>query len=176
MNNPRHVGFYSDKNSYDILLRDIRRPLTLAKYAGATHVMNERSEPLFGIDDDEVCLSDVLGGVDRIVVKPSVDSCSGIGVQLFKLKGNQYVNKQRECLTTAYLRTHFSQFVIQKAVNQSAFMTHFCSTSVNTIRACMYKSVLTGSWEMTASVLRIGKEGSEVDNAHAGGVMARIDL
>ena len=39
----------------------------------------------------------------------------------------------------------------------------------------MYKSVVSSEWKITASVLRIGKDGSCVDNLHAGGLMIKIE-
>ena len=50
-----------------------------------------------------------------------------------------------------------------------------CPSSVNTIRISLYKSVKTDESIVTASILRVGKAGKYVDNAHSGGYFAGID-
>ena len=59
---------------------------------------------------------------------------------------------------------------------QHPFMSALCTTSVNTIRLCVYRSVINESVVVTAGIIRIGKEGSIVDNAHAGGVFIGVDV
>ena len=52
---------------------------------------------------------------------------------------------------------------------QSSFMNQFCRTSVNTLRIVTYRSVKDDLIHIPATIMRIGKDGSLVDNAHAGG-------
>jgi hypothetical protein len=65
--------------------------------------------------------------------------------------------------------------VIQEALVQHPFLSQFCPTSINTLRIYVYKSVVDDEIHLLNSVMRIGKNGSVVDNAHAGGVMVAID-
>ena len=55
-------------------------------------------------------------------------------------------------------------------------MKSLCSSSINTIRLCVYRSVITEKPIVTASIIRIGKEGSYIDNAHAGGMFIGVDI
>ena len=54
-------------------------------------------------------------------------------------------------------------------------MSQFCHTSVNTIRIAIYRSVKNNKPIVINSIIRIGKEGSLVDNAHAGGLFVGVD-
>ena len=66
-------------------------------------------------------------------------------------------------------------YVVQKAMAQSTFMSQFCKTSVNTIRIAVYRSVKTNIPTVINAIIRIGKDGSLVDNAHAGGMFVGVD-
>ena len=54
-------------------------------------------------------------------------------------------------------------------------MAQFNSTSVNTLRIVVYRSVTDNNLYVTNSILRIGLKDSVIDNAHAGGVFIGID-
>lgn len=68
-----------------------------------------------------------------------------------------------------------TDFVLQEAVQQHDDLSQFCSTSVNTIRVATYRSVKTEEVSVTATIMRIGKLGQCVDNAHAGGCFIGIN-
>ncbi|KAB4413986.1 hypothetical protein EAJ10_24665 [Bacteroides thetaiotaomicron] len=176
LNSRRHNEFYSDKNSYDLFLVDINRPRTLLRRNGYDYLMNEQYEVIANCKDDSFDFKKQLGCSPAIIVKPSVDSCSGIGVEKFALVDGEYKAAKGDVLTLDYLRSKYPYFIIQSCVEQSPFISSFCSTAINTLRLCVYKSVLNGDWKVTASVLRVGKEGNVVDNAHAGGGMVKINL
>ncbi len=65
---------------------------------------------------------------------------------------------------------------MQESVIQHSYMNIFCSSSVNTIRLCLYRSVKNEESVVTASVLRIGKDGAFIDNAHAGGMFVGVNV
>ena len=66
--------------------------------------------------------------------------------------------------------------MLQEAISQHPYLMQFCSSSVNTMRLCMYRSVVDESVVMFAAALRIGHQGSIVDNLHAGGGFVKIDV
>lgn len=76
-----------------------------------------------------------------------------------------------EYLNRGYKRN----FIIQKAVSQSSFMSVFNPSSVNTLRVATYRSVKTGKVHVINAVMRIGASGKNVDNAHSGGRFIGID-
>lgn len=65
-------------------------------------------------------------------------------------------------------------YIVQKAVDQHPYLAQFNPTSINTLRIATYRSVKDDKVHILSSVIRIGKDGSIVDNAHAGGRMVRI--
>jgi hypothetical protein len=62
-----------------------------------------------------------------------------------------------------------ADFIMQEAVEQSDFMARFCATSANTFRIAVYRSVKDEQCYVVGTVMKIGTDGSCVDNAHAGG-------
>lgn len=78
--------------------------------------------------------------------------------------------ENKTVLTRQFLDDNIgSNYTVQQCLEQSPFMSHFCSTAVNTIRVAMYKSEKTNEVNVLNSIMRIGSNGSYVDNAHAGG-------
>ena len=110
------------------------------------------------------------------ILKPSVDSSSGNGVMKFDLSGGGYFSKDGVELTKDFLFEYGNDFCLQETVEQHSFMKSLCSSSINTIRLCVYRSVVTEKPVVTASIIRIGKEGSFIDNAHAGGMFIGVDI
>lgn len=53
-------------------------------------------------------------------------------------------------------------------------MAQFNNTSVNTIRVMTYRSLATNEVVIPNAILRVGAEGKDVDNAHAGGMFCGI--
>ena len=176
LNSKRHNDFYSDKNSYDLFLQDVKRPKTLLRRNGDDLLMNDKYEVVANCNDSSLDFKAIFNGCPTIIIKPSVDSCSGIGVEKFVLENSEYKSQEGALLTVEYLKKNYSHFIIQSGVIQSDIISRFCHSAVNTLRLCLYRSVVNGNWKITASVIRIGKEGKVVDNAHSGGGMVKIDL
>lgn len=114
--------------------------------------------------------------VKEIILKPSVDSCSGRGIYFFDLKNNLFVERHSgKSVVELIAETGIQNFVVQEVVIQSKFMNYFNSTSVNTLRVVTYRSVKDEVVYVPSMILRIGHAGSLVDNAHAGGVFVGVD-
>lgn len=168
LNPAKYIGYYQDKNYFDKLLPQGTCPKTLLRkikgfYYGANY---ER------IDFCEDVISQISNCVqsETIVVKPATDTSSGIGVHFFRKREEQWVTNKGEKLTVDFIEKQCGDDVIvQEGVSQSAFMSHFNPTSVNTLRLSVYKSVKDDRCHVTNAIMRIGSNGSDVDNAHAGG-------
>lgn len=110
------------------------------------------------------------------MIKPTVNSCSGQRVRVFQRKDEYLLDQYGEILSLEMLfREYRNNFIIQECVEQSEFMAQFNSTSVNTLRIVVYRSVINNNLYITNSILRIGLKDSVIDNAHAGGVFIGID-
>lgn len=171
--NPRRFrAYYSDKNLFDTTFKASVMPATILRRIGGSAILDK---------DFQIVRGEVKqwlpNDADRLILKPSIDSCSGMGVTLFVRNGNNFVDsKTGETLDEAYLMGYGNDFILQAALKQSAYISQFCDTSINTLRLAVYRSVTDEQIHVTAAIMRIGKSGSFIDNAHGGGRFVGIDL
>ena len=114
----------------------------------------------------------------HLISKASIDENSGRGIYFWKKRGSSYVNTHtNETLSVDILRKLYpnGNYILQEVAQQSDWMSQFCSTAVNTLRIHMYRSVTDNSIHLINAVMRIGREGSFLDNAHAGGIFCGIN-
>lgn len=173
----RYVAYYSDKNIFDRLFKSGSLPTTVLRkmngfYYDATY------EPIELSDEGQFQTILQRSNLSKIVIKPSVDSCSGRGVRLFELKDSVWRDLDSgDILTLKYLNTAYgADFIIQDCLEQADYMAYFNPTSVNTLRLTIYRSVKTNECYVPSAIIRIGANGSLVDNAHAGGGYVGINV
>lgn len=172
----RYSKFYSDKNMFDRLMPKGYLAKTLLRKMNGFYydACYER------VDVDDAALRKILAdsGVDKLIIKPSVEGSSGVGVRCFVRKGDKWIIYEgTEELCLDYLETKYgNDFIMQEFLEQHESISHFCSTSVNTLRLTLYRSVKTDECVVPSAIMRIGNEGSVVDNAHAGGCYVGIDV
>ena len=108
--------------------------------------------------------------MERVIIKPARKN-KGRGVQLFNVKDGI---TDLEGKTVSQLFKEYKQdFLIQDWVRQHPRMAALNPTSVNTIRVLSYRSGMEVL--IIYSVVRIGRNGSVVDNQCAGGISTTID-
>lgn len=184
LNPVSYRSFYSDKNMYTEYLRPISAtPKVLMRRINGGLLLDEKfnvSKLNFESKASEFC--DVLQ-YDKIVIKPSVGTCSGKGVKLFyrvnaaeQEKHCAFTDGKGAVLDGSYLRKYGQDYVIQEAIRQHPYLAQFCPTCVNTMRICAYRSVVDETVIIFAAAIRIGHKGSVVDNLHAGGGFVGIDV
>ena len=107
--------------------------------------------------------------LDNVIIKPSRES-RGNGVQKFtSVDGITSL----EGKTVAQLfREYNKNFLVQECVKQHKKMADLNPTSVNTIRVLSYRSGMEVL--IVYSVVRIGRNGSVIDNQCAGGISTNI--
>ena len=99
INNQKHIEFYSDKNCYDLYMKDIRRPKTLLRRCGDNHLLDASFKKVADVDTVKE-INALLGDVPEAIMKPSTDSNSGIGVvKLVKNSTNQWMKHDGKVLT-----------------------------------------------------------------------------
>ncbi len=108
-----------------------------------------------------------IAGIDRIIVKPLVDSC-GNGISLHECgKSDEEDRKVYESIMAQ------GEVLIEECIKQHDEMARLCPTSVNTVR------INTMNWNgecvFQFAILRTGT-GDIIDNFHNGGIAARIDI
>lgn len=179
--------FYQDKNMFDILLGDDIMPKTILRCVDDC-LLNADYEPIpLGYSTEEASvmsngmLTRLLNGYKSIFIKPSVDSSSGHDVLGFRMDndgvyheigGEKVFNID---FLNQYKNTH-RDFIIQEGLTQHPYLMQFNPTSINTIRIATYRSVKDNKVHIASIMMRIGKNGSCVDNSHSGGVAIGVSM
>ncbi len=166
----RYSSYYSDKNVFDKLFGKKAMPQTVFRKMQGFYYDSEYER--ITICDDRA-LYEILAKskCEKIVIKPTVDSSSGNNVRLFEKEGDywQEIGGEQK-LSIAYLNSSYGDdIIVQECLEQADFMSYYNPTSVNTLRLTLYRSVKTDECHIPSAIIRIGKNGSLVDNAHAGG-------
>lgn len=179
LNPIRFRPYYSDKNMYQYYIHpDGAIPFSyLYRVLGGnmySMIDNGRVSVPFDVSPEEIA-SMVDRSINKLVLKPSIDSNSGQKVILFNRVGSIF-SSQEGVLSGKYLASFGTDFVLQEAIKQHPFLSQFSNTSTNTMRVMTYRSFLDDRVHIFAAALRIGKNGSFVDNIFAGGCFVPIDL
>ena len=163
---------FSDKNLFPRIVGKENCPRTVLCRINGSVILDDNYLPA------KTDFMIYAGDINELILKPSVDSCSGKGIIKFIKEGDYFVSKTEDKikLTIDFLNQYSNDFCLQEAVRQHDFMNQLCTTSVNTIRLCVYRSVKDETVNIIASIIRIGRDGSVVDNAHAGGMFAGINV
>lgn len=161
-NKPIDCRYIDDKNLYDLLFSDVKQPKTVARKENGQFI----SASYELITEKEVLSACVEIG--KVVIKKSTNANGGESIYFW---GNDNSTKSLEVLKNI-LKKDFD-FVIQECVKQHFEMAKLHPTSINTIR------ILTLNWHgevrVLSSIIRMGANGSNVDNGHSGGVFCGID-
>ncbi len=177
LNPMRFRGYYADKNVFDKLFPEGYMPRTVLRKMNGTYY-DEAYRP---IEMTESVFFQILNQskIDKIVIKPSVGGMSGHDVRLF-CKDRDASQSWRDSSTKtlldlSYIEHYYgSNMIIQEVVQQSDYISMFNSSSINTLRLSVYRSVSDNECYVTGAIMRIGGKGSVVDNAHAGGCFVGI--
>lgn len=146
-----------NKNMYPILYTALRMPMTLINCVDE-HVLDKRNNTVDYKDILKILRRDAE--VDKLILKPSVDSCSGMGVKILNLKD------EKSC--DAVLKAAGSNFVIQEVLSQSETTKRFNESSLNTFRINTLN--INGLISVENIMFRHGRGDSIVDNAGSGGI------
>lgn len=176
LNPKRYTPFYEDKNMLPVLLPFSTIPRTLLCRINGSDILDDNHmKCAIGRDATAGCLFARIGG-GKIILKPSIDSSSGRRVMMFYPQNNKYMTRDNMVLDGRFLYEYGNDWVLQEAVQQHPYISRFCSSSVNTIRINTYRSVKDEQVYILSAAIRIGREGSVVDNLHAGGGFVGIDV
>lgn len=109
----------------------------------------------------------------KLFIKP-VNGRGGSGILVAKRKDSTFYIKDEE-FTYHYLSNLKDDYAIEEAIIQHDAITAVYPHSVNTLRAITKRNV-TGLIEIVAVTLRMGSNGSEIDNTSAGGLVIGINI
>jgi hypothetical protein len=174
---------YYDGDKYSILLCDkniteqlfrsvsIQQPYTICKLINGKIYSRDLKEKNFY----EIALELKEKLYKKIFIKP-VDGEGGHGIMIFHLnENNEYVNYDHVELNETFLSNIAveNDYIIQEGIIQHESITKIYPNSVNTFRIATEN--IKGKVRVICSVLRIGKQGNEVDNASQDGIVLGID-
>lgn len=172
LNPLRYRDLYEDKNMFGKILPKEILPKTILRRMNGIFM----DEDYNVIDVDESNIFDYFKNICSFIVKPSVDSCSGHRVSLFRKENETFINQNNDVFSWEFLnKVYGCDFIIQYCIEQSEYMSQFNPDSINTIRMTTYRSVKDNQVHVTNCIIRIGAKHSVVDNAHSGGRFCGVD-
>lgn len=160
-NNYSLASVYDNKCFYRKIFPEIKQPETIVSR------LNNFWTDSTGQAVSEKEIENIIQKYDELVIKTATDSCGGKGV-FFVKKENIIEDFNNICSNID------TDIVVQKVLKQHKNLNLLNSSSVNTIRLF---SMLNkdGSVKIYSSVLRMGINGSRVDNACSGGISCGIN-
>jgi hypothetical protein len=119
----------------------------------------------------EINAVDLLKNVGEVFIKPTVDSSSGEGCRVAIFVDG--IDTESQSPIKEYLMQLGSDWVIQKRLRCSESIRRIYPNSVNTFRVITYR--WKNSIYSMPVIMRIGRNGNYLDNAHAGGMFIAVD-
>lgn len=158
--NNRKLGWgFNDKNNYSMIFPNVKQPKVLVRKIGNL---------IF--DSEYRCVSvknamKILVAENEVIVKPTQDSGSGRGIRFISTSGKQ--------LYSILCNRNEKDIIIQSIVKQNKVLAEIYPKSLNTIRVTTL--LLEDGVHVLSAILRMGINGSRLDNASAGGLSVGID-
>lgn len=161
MNNPGFRHAYTDKCFYNQLFPNFKQPRTIIKcsnnifYDGIGNIISFMQA------------KSILESEKQFVLKPSV--YSGEGVDIIFYDKNEYQSIDFEHI----LKLYRTDFIVQDIVSQHEVLASIHPKSLNTIRVISF--LFHGKIHISSAILRMGVDGSRLDNVSAGGIACPIN-
>lgn len=153
---------WADKNAYDLVYQKNLFPTCLLRNVSGQHLDGDYQPLRIETDLD---LYTTLEGQSNIVVKPAIGSDGGRCISFFSKAGKFWKSRDGIKLTLDRLtKVYRSNFVIQERIKPHDFFAQFNPESLNTIRVMTLRCPWDGEIRILHSILRVGAQGSELDN------------
>lgn len=161
-NNWNEAKIIDNKTLYYQIFADLRQPATIA-YRAAGFWYDDKNQIIIPSSD----ILTILSSSTNFFIKKAQESYGGHGVV--------YIKNGREEIDSieSVLNSWETDIIIQKGVNQHPIMASVNPTSVNTMRI-MTLLRKDGSVKVVSCILRMGINGSKVDNASSGGITVGV--
>ncbi len=157
--NPQHTRPFDDKNLYDVYFHDVLRPKTVFRKIRNSY-LDESYSPISM--EQAIEMASVA---NEVILKVAKFSNGGKGVKFW----NKDDHKKQELIDFLNSSTNI---VCQEVLKQHAELNRLNATSVNTVRVMTL--LFDDQVHVLSSVLRMGINGSRVDNASSGGIVCGI--
>ena len=121
------------------------------------------------LPEDESKLTEFACRHGRFILKPS-NSTQGKGISFYDAQEPDADDELKQIITESEGRV-----IVEEIIRQDETMAAFHPSSINTIRyAVDYR--LDGTIDRLFAIIRMGVGNSRIDNTHAGGICAAIDI
>lgn len=161
-----------NKLYFDIFARSIgiNTPRIMAYYT---------NNKLYSVEDNfsEISFVELVQQEGKVFFcKEMVGEC-GAGIFKLRIENGKFYKNDVEIYPTELERfIHNSDYIFQDLVEQHPRMSELYSKSVNTMRMVTVRSLKDGKIYLMPSILRIGANGSFVDNTSQGGIAVGFNL
>lgn len=148
-----------DKNFYNLYFPDIKQPKTIARKNGNIY-LDERYDIIDIETVVRLCITQ-----QRVVIKKSTLSDGGKNIVFWSVSDGE--EKLRSALSAV------DNFVVQEIVAQHNSIGKIHPSSLNSIR--ILTLTLENEVKVLSTIVRMGANGSNVDNGHSGGIFCGVD-
>lgn len=168
LTHPKRSSQVDDKQLYQLLFAGAKTTEVVARKIGDNY-FDADFNPISVSKFLKLCQNEV-----EVVAKASISSYGGHAVKFWDSRKESpeqllaYIAKPPYFYTQPY----GTEYVIEKVIKQHPVMASFNPSSINTIR--IMTLVYDGNFYPLSSVLRMGINGSRVDNCSSGGIVAGI--
>ena len=169
LNSPKYYECLQDKNVTELLFKSLGCVKTCKYYLKSSNGLV--TDENYNIIDKDTAIS-ILKTVKRFFIKPTIDSNSGKKCYFCNLN-EQGIDLNSGKFISDIVDELGKDFVAQEVIKNRKDIACFNPSSLNTFRIITY--ILNGSIYHMPILLRIGREGSHLDNAHAGGIFVGIE-
>lgn len=158
--NPRRSYELDDKNLYNLFFRDVKMPRTVVRKCEG--VLLDSNYQVIDLERAlELCMQE-----PRVICKLARNSVGGKGVSFHDCSSSTH-QELKEMLS--YPR----DIIVQEVIGQHESISRIHDKSINTIR--IMSLVMDGQVHLLSGVLRMGRDGSLVDNASSGGIVCGLN-
>jgi hypothetical protein len=176
LNNKLFSKAWTDKNSYELFLRDVVR-LPAVRLRCINGILYTPDFMPAGRPEEFTSFPAGMKG-KKLVIKPTMDSGGGKAVRVVTLQeeGIELTPPVTGVSTLTQLFSLYGgNFIVQDYIRQDGYFARFNESSLNTVRVLTYRSVSDESVSVLHRLLRVGRPGSVVDNQSSGGMACAID-
>lgn len=174
-----HAGIdtikYGDKLTQAVLFEERRIPtakvIAVVKNNKCTDLMQTINLSL-----DEVIDKALSKKGNKLFFKPT-GNCGGAGIIVLKRQQSSYILNGKDIPSLDYLKDALSAnelYIVEENIIQCSQFMDINSSSVNTIRTVVQKE--EDRMTVKTCILRMGRNGKEVDNSAQGGISINIDV
>ena len=153
---------YTDKNITDLILPNIHQPKIFLKNMNGFYYIEGQSVT-------KAKAINICKELGEVIIKPSLTG-RGVGVRKINIKNGKNKNGGEDL--SAIMDEYKQDFLIEELIKQHPQMSALNPSSINTIRVLTYRSDM--EIIIVYSVIRIGRQGQDIDNESAGGISTSI--